>query len=114
DARLFAGAVHRMPEERYRRVPRGLYRDCRDLSDGRLSDVTLSASGSGPCGINGKRKVTLNAFVNYLPASTVFHWEFGDASWGHPKNATATGTWPSPAAPQVNEHEYDPGIWQAT
>jgi hypothetical protein len=76
-------------------------------------NVTLSAGAPGPC-LNGKRRVTLNAVVNSLPASAVFHWDFGDGSIGHPKNATVVGVWPSPPDPTVNEHDYVPGQWTAT
>ncbi|MEO8184844.1 MAG: hypothetical protein ABI895_39045, partial [Deltaproteobacteria bacterium] len=74
--------------------------------------VTVSAT-PGVC-VNGKRLVTLSAFVNSLPATTAFQWLFGDGQQGVGKPVTATGVWPNPADPSVNTHEYGAGLWTAT
>lgn len=75
-------------------------------------DVIVSANQPGPC-INGKRKVTLITNVNSLPAATAFQWLFGDSQQGLAKSVTATGSWPTPPDPLVNEHEYLPGTYTA-
>lgn len=76
--------------------------------------VAVSASTPGPC-VNGKRTVTLLTTINSLSASTVFQWSFGDGQQGVAQLASATGAWPNPANPGVNEHAYAaPGTYTAT